>query len=185
MRLITILLFLSLSSIINAKGNRLVIEKGVCDFHCSAVYDKNLGKIIFLFKDVIARDEYTWNKNNIQHDMLEYGWLVYLEDKHSDIGFNYYRGPLQEHSGTLDQLFEVGQLSIFKHEPDGAMVNIFDYESTGLSIYSVNNDIRIEVIKNTQTEYLFTDELGFVNFWKFEANSAPQKCKVKMTVKTK
>ena len=177
-----LVLMLCLSDIVIADEDRLVIMNDDYDFLCSATFEQSLGKATFLFHDVVPDEEYRWNKSSVKDNMMEYGWEVYLEDISSDIGFSYYKGPFEEQRGPLDELFNKGQLSIFKH--DGMMMNVVDQEKhNSLSITVINKDIRIEVLKEKNTENIFSDKSEYVNFWIFEASMSPKKCRVKKEIK--
>jgi len=164
--------FITSSSLANS---RLVIPENIKNnFNCSAFINEKNSSAEFSFQLNIKENAVIkWNKENVETNIAEYSWVVYLEKSNAEIGYYYFKHEGKRNSGTYIDLFNSGQVSIFKNGYN--MIDRYDENKPSIRIESGN--IIIEVKGKSLYNTLINRRSKYANFWILENNKKPRVCK--------
>jgi len=113
-----------------------------------------------------------WNKEGVEINSSEYSWLVYLEDNNIEVGFYYFKHKGKQNTGTYNDLFKEGQVSIFRNQ-----INISIDEPDKPTINLIDGDIVLKLEDRKLLDQLFNNRNKSVNFWILSNGNYPRVCK--------
>ncbi len=172
--LLTILLCITVTSNLQASSRFVISNNYTNDFSCSVKLNEEKKSALFEFNLNLDKSAIIeWNKEEIEINNLEYSWLVYIESSNSEIGYYYFKHKGKKIRGTYNELFNVGQISIFK---DGN--NIIDYDNPNKpTVKLIDGKIILEINYFKIYSTLFKKNSNRANFWILGSNINPSRCK--------
>jgi len=162
---------------------RLVIKSGSKDFSCSISMSNNMYTFLFQFDD--GRFDHEYKINDARHliGLVEYAWVIYLEDSDQNVefGFYYFKTSEEQKIVNINNLLKSGQLSYFVYHDDG-LHYINEDMSENLSVKENSAGLSIQLDLSDKNIFSLRP-FRYANFWVLNADEAPLKCKMRLNEK--
>ncbi len=176
MKYLLIILFNIFAASSSLASNRLIISNDYNnDFPCSLKLNKEKKSALFIFDlNLDKKSIIIWNKKEIETNHLEHSWLVHIEGSNIDIGFYYFKHKGKKIKGTYNELFNMGQVSIFK---SGNIVLGYD-EPNQSTIQLIDGKVVLEINYFKTYNAFFEHDYKSANFWVLGSTMNSRRCKM-------
>lgn len=164
---------------VSANDSRLNIGSAENDFRCTVNRQNDLYVFTFNGQPENHNDLFAVNKEKLPVGMLEYAWIVYLENENKKVNFglSFYKTMGQQKSYSIEDLLAHGQISLFV-EKEGVQYSDLILGKR-IKMKKEQEGIVIEFSTDEAGEFSITN-YEFADFWILSAGDMPMKCRASL-----